>query len=179
MSSLTNPDTPLAVRLNHPVPGFALPDAEGNIVRLVSFKQRRPVLLALLHSGSCPHCRAWLANLAVARDDLGYFGVQPLLILSDDVPSLHGLQKEVGAPGTLLSDPAGATRARYLRTEDAPSQQRLQSVLLIAVGRYNELLAVWDADEPSGWPPLAEPLATFAFAEQEDCACGLPVWPDA
>ena len=179
MSSLTNPDTPLAVRLNHPVPGFALPDAEGNIVRLASFKQRRPVLLALLHSGSCPHCRAWLTNLAVARDDLAYFGVQPLLIFPDDVPSLHGLQEELGVPGTLLSDPAGATRARYLRTEDAPSQQRLPSVLLIAVGRYNELLAVWEADEPSGWPPLAEPLATFAFAEQEDCACGLPVWPDA
>ena len=179
MSSLTDQDRTLALRLDHPVPGFALPDAGGNTTRLASFKQRRPVLLALLHSASCPHCRAWLATLAAARDDLAYFCVQPLLIFPDDIPSLHRLQEELGVPGTLLSDPAGAIRARYLRAEDASRQQRSQSVVLIAVGRYNELLAAWGADEPSGWPPLAEPLATFAFAEQEDCACGLPVWPDA
>ena len=150
----THPTTTAALQPNHPIPGFALPDTDGAIVRLVSFKQRRPVLLALLHRAACPDCRGWLAQLAATGDELRL-------------------------PGALLSDPAGETRARYLGAEAEPGRSPHQSVLLVAVGRYNELLAAWEASEPSGWPPLAESFATFAFAEQEDCACGLPVWPDA
>ena len=175
----TTPATLTALRPNQPVPGFALPDADGKIVRLAAFKQRRPVLLALLHGASCPRCRAWLADLNVEREELEYRFVQPLFIFPDDPAKLRALQHEMNLPGALLSDPAGETRARYLGAEDGLDQQKHQSVVLIAVGRYNELLASWIADEPSGWPPLAEPLATFAFAEQEDCACGLPIWPDA
>lgn len=175
----TTPTTSTALRPNQPVPGFALPDADGNIVRLAAFKQRRPVLIALLHSASCAHCRAWLADLNAAREELDYRCVQPLLIFPDDPATLRALCNESNIPGALLSDPAGETRARYLSAEDERDQQERPPVLLMAVGRYNELLEMWVADEPSGWPPLAEPLATFAFAEQEDCACGLPIWPDA
>ena len=167
------------LRANQPVPGFALPDADGALVRLATFKQRRPVLLALLHSATCPHCRAWLANLNADREELAYRCVQPLLIFPDDPATLRVLQDELNIPGALLSDPAGETRARYLGADGKLGQHEQPSVLLMAVGRYNELLEMWVAEEPSGWPPLTEPLATFAFAEQEDCACGLPIWPDA
>ena len=167
------------LRANQPVPGFTLPDADGAVVRLAAFKQRRPVLLALLHSATCAHCRAWLTGLNAEREELAYRCVQPLLIFPDDPATLRALRDELNVPGALLSDPAGETRARYLGVEDEPDQHERPSVLLMAVGRYNELLETWIAKEPSGWPPLSQPLATFAFAEQEDCACGLPVWPDA
>ena len=175
----THPTTPAALQPNHPIPGFALPDTDGAIVRLVSFKQRRPVLLALLHRAACPDCRGWLAQLAATGDELAYLCVQPLLIFPDSPATLRTLRDELRLPGALLSDPAGETHARYLGAEAEPGRSPHQSVLLVAVGRYNELLAAWEASEPSGWPPLAESFATFAFAEQEDCACGLPVWPDA
>ena len=68
------------------------------------------------------------------------------------------------------------TRGSYLRIEEPPASE---CVALIAIGRYNELLDAWVAAEPSQWPSLAELKATFAFAEQEDCACGLPIWPSA
>lgn len=168
-----------ALRPNQPVPGFALPDADGAIVRITAFKQRRPVLIALLHSATCPQCRAWLAELNAEREELAYRCVQPLLIFPDDPATLRALQDEVDLPGRLLSDPAGETRAHYLSVVDEPGQHERQPVLLVAVGRYNELLETWAAGEPSEWPPLTEPLAAFAFAEQEDCACGLPIWPDA
>ena len=174
-----HPKTTAALQLNHPVPGFALPDSDGAIVRLASFKQRRPVLLALLHHTTCPDCRAWLARLTASSDELAYLCVQPLLIFPDDPATLQAVRAEMRLPGALLSDPAGETRARYLNSVDEPARRPHQSVLLVAVGRYNEMLAAWEAPEPSGWPPLAEPLATFAFAEQEDCACGLPIWPEA
>lgn len=167
------------LRANQPVPGFTLPDADGAIVRLAAFKQRRPVLLALLHSASCPDCRAWLTTLNAAREELAYREVQPLLIFPDDPAMLRTLRDELNIPGALLSDPAGEAYARYLGAEDEPGQHQQPHVLLMALGRYNELLEMWVAEEPSEWPPLSAPLAAFAFAEQEDCACGLPIWPDA
>lgn len=172
----SHPKTATALRPNQPIPGFALPDSDGAVVRLGAFKQRRPVLLALLHRAACPHCHAWLAGLKAAREELAYRCVQPLLIFPDDPGALRALQEEMNPPGALLSDPSGETRARYLGADAESVQHKRQSVLLVAVGRYNELLEAWVADEPTEWPPLAEPLAAFAFAEQEDCACGLPIW---
>lgn len=156
------------------MPGFALPDADGAIIRLRSFRQRCPILIALPHSATCPDCLAWLSTLSSAREELEYLTVQPLLIFPDDSPSLSVLQRKLALPGKLLSDPCNTTRASYLRIEEVPAPS---SVALVAVGRYNECIDAWVADEPSQWPSLTELLATFAFAEQEDCACGLPIWP--
>lgn len=158
------------------MPGFTLPDTDGNIVRLKAFKQRRPMLIALLHSATCPDCRAWLSGLVAARDELVYRDVQPAIIVPDDLAALRALRTELDPPGVLLSDPQRATLARYLRIEDETARR---PVLLVAVGRYSECLDTWVADEPSRWPPLSEPVTTFAFAEQEDCSCGLPIWQDA
>lgn len=156
-------------------PGFALADSEENSVHLKSFRQRRPVLIAFLHSATCPDCRAWLSALAETRDDLTYRDVQPLLIFPDDTMALRALQAELELPGALLSDPERDTLSRYLRIEETTTRS---PVLLVAVGRYNDCLDAWVADEPSQWPPMTEPIAAFAFAEQEDCACGLPIWPE-
>lgn len=158
------------------VPNFTLPDASGAIVRLRAFRQRRPVLLALLHSATCSDCRAWLSTLSAAREELEYLTVQPLLLFPDDSAALAALQHELDIPGSLLSDPGKTTRRSYLRIEEPPASE---CVALIAIGRYNELLDAWVADEPSLWPSQTELMATFAFAEQEDCACGLPIWPGA
>lgn len=158
------------------VPGFALPDASGAIIRLRAFRQRRPVLIALLHTTSCPDCRAWLSTLSAAHEELEYLTVQPLLIFPDNSAALATLQNELNLPGSLLSDPAKTTRGSYLRAEEPPASE---CVALIAIGRYNDCLDAWVAAEPSQWPSLAELTATFAFAEQEDCACGLPIWPSA
>lgn len=133
------------------------------------------MLLAFLHSAMCPDCRAWLSALAETRDELTYRGVQPLLIFPDDAMALRTLQMELELPGALLSDPEGGALSRYLRIEETATRS---PVLLVAVGRYNDCLDAWVADEPSQWPPMTEPIAAFAFAEQEDCACGLPIWPE-
>ncbi len=168
----------VTLRSGQIVPGFTLMDAEGNLVRLKSFRQRRPVLLAFLHSGTCPDCRQWLATLAEASDDLAYRDALPLVIVPDSLAALRPLWIEwtaLNRPGVLLADPDHATLGRYMRIEQ-PAREL--PALLVAVGRYNDFLDAWVGDEPSQWPSLAEPIATFAFAEQGDCACGLPIWPD-
>ncbi|HEY7342813.1 MAG TPA: redoxin domain-containing protein [Ktedonobacterales bacterium] len=175
MSASPAGKTALLIQPGQTVPSFALPDANGALIRLRSFRQRRPVLLALLHSPTCPECHAWLSTLAPEREELDYLTVQPLLILPDDSATLSALQHELALPGQLLSDPGNVARGIYVRIVEP---QASPSVALVAVGRYNECLDAWVADEPSQWPSLAELIATFAFAEQGDCACGLPIWPD-
>ena len=175
MSTSTDSKTALLIHPGESMPGFALPDTTGNIVRLKAFKQRRPLLVALLHSATCPDCRQWLSELASARDDLAYLDVQPLLIFPDNLATLGALQAELHLPGALLSDPRHETLSRYVGAEESFAHQPM---LLVAVNRYSYCLDAWLADLPSQWPTLAELLATFAFAEQEDCACGLPIWPD-
>jgi peroxiredoxin len=165
----------LTVGPGQTMPAFALPDAAGDIVRLKSFKQRRPVLVALLHGSSCPQCRDWLATLAKVHGELADLRVQPLLVVPDDIEQLAALQAGTGAPGMLLSDPAGETHTRFL-SGNAPLLRT--PVVLIAVDQYSICLEARVADEPGHLPTLAEVLATFAFAEQEDCACGLPAWPN-
>ncbi|HEX5547964.1 MAG TPA: redoxin domain-containing protein [Ktedonobacterales bacterium] len=176
MPASSDEKSALLLQLRQTVPGFALPDATGATIRLRAFRQRRPVLLALLHSTTCSDCRAWLPTLSAAREELEYLAVQPLLIFPDDPAALAIIQHELDIPGSLLSDPNKTTRGSYLRIEEPPASE---CVALIAIGRYNDLLDAWVADEPSHWPSLAEITATFSFAEQEDCACGLPIWPSA
>lgn len=176
MTASSDEKSALLLQPRQTVPGFSLPDASGAIIRLRAFRQRRPALLALPHSTTCSDCRAWLSTLSDARDELEYLTVQPLLIFPDDSAALATLQHELDIPGSLLSDPSKTIRGSYLRIEEPPASE---CVALIAVGRYNDLLDAWVADEPSHWPSLAELMATFAFAEQEDCACGLPIWPSA
>ena len=175
MSPSTDAAGTLLLHPGQTMPGFTLPDTSGALVRLKAFRQRRPVLVALLHSAACPDCRAWLSQLLAARDELAYRCVQPLLIFPDAPDTLRALQAEIDAPGIFLSDPHGEARARLLGIPDAATRP---PALLVAVSRYSTCLDAWVASEPSHWPPLDEPLATFAFAEQEDCACGLPAWPE-
>lgn len=177
MPPLSDATSALSLQPRNTVPGFALPDTSGAIIRLRSFRQRRPVLLALLHSATCPGCRAWLSTFAPAREELDSLTVQPLLIFPNDSATLSALQHELDLPGKLLSDPGNTARDSYLRTEKPSAVPAPPYVALIAVGRYNERLDAWVDDEPSQWPSLAELMATFACAEQEDCACGLPIWP--
>jgi len=173
-SDATSATPTLLLQPRQTMPGFALPDADGAIIRLRSFRQRRPILIALLHSATCADCLAWLSTLAYAREELEYLTAQPLLSFPDDSAALATLQHELAIPGSLLSDPGITTRGSYLRIEEPPAPP---CVALVAVGRYNECLDAWVANEPSQWPSLAELMANFAFAEQEDCACGLPIWP--
>lgn len=174
MPSSTDTTGILMFQPGQTMPGFTLPDTSGALIRLKSFRQRRPVLVALLHSAACPDCRAWLSQLQAARDELAYRCVQPLLIFPDELDALRAFQAEIDAPGLFLSDSRGEARARLLGDHDATRPP----ALLVAVSRYSTCLDAWVADEPSHWPLLDEPLATFAFAEQEDCACGLPAWPE-
>ena len=70
-----------------------------------------------------------------------------------------------------LVDPTGDVYARWL-----PASRG--GVGLVLADRYGQFLRQWQAPDADGFPTLDVVFAEFAFADQEDCACGLPAWPE-
>ncbi len=150
------------------LPGFALHSAAGATVRLWDFKQRRPLLITLMHGADCPACRAWLAVLARERARLDEARAAVLVLAPEPVERLRALQAELDLPFTLLARDARATAA-YL---PAPGT----GVALYAADRYGECVGAWQAADADALPPLDAPLADFALADQGDCECTIPAW---
>lgn len=154
-----------------PAPAFVLSATHGGTIRLADYRQRHPVLLALLHAADCQACRSWLAALAKRRARLDELGAAVLIVMPEPIAALGALGTKLDLPFPLLSDADGAVAARY----GLPSGE--SGVAVVALNRYGYPIGVWRADDGGALPPPDAPLDTIAFAEMEDCGCGLPAWP--
>jgi peroxiredoxin len=160
--------------VGQPLPAFSLPDASGGITLLLDYRQRQPVLVVFLHDTACADCSGWLAALARRRAGRDELRVAALVVASASVAELRGLALELDLPFPLLSDEEGSVARRYSLTIGDQ-----HGVAVFAANRYGHLLEVWRADEASGLPAPDAALDRIAFAEMEDCGCGLPAWsPD-
>jgi hypothetical protein len=92
-----------------------------------------------------------------------------LIVPPEPLARARELQAALDLPFTLLADEAGATRDVYGLEG---------SVGLYVADRYLQCLGAWRAPDADGLPALAEPLTLLLAAEQEDCGCGLPAWPE-
>lgn len=155
------------------LPTFTLADTAGVSRRLWDYKQRHPVLLTVLRDTRDPLGRRWLARLAAGRRTLGEYCAAMLVIAPEPIDRLRELQSALDLPFTLLSDPAGEVVSRYL--PPASSGERLAVYL---ADRYLQCLGRWLIYEDGDLPALGELTASLALAEQDDCACGLPAWPE-
>lgn len=171
---MTNPTEVTTPRYGILAPAFTLPDvarpADAALVRLRAWRQRRPVLLALLPAGAGELRVAWLRALAAQRADLDDAQVVTLAIAQGDREAVHALWRQADTPFPLLVDADGATLAAYLGADQTRPA-------LALVDRYSVLLSTLPASGLDAAPDLDAALRDFAFADQEDCACGLPAWP--
>ena len=155
-------------------PAFALPDvtrpADAEPVRLRAWRQRRPVLLALLPEAAGEQRPVWLRALAARRADLDEARAVTLAIVGGDPAAVRALGRQADVTFPVLADATGATLAAYLGADATrPS--------LALVNRYNTLISLLPAGAPNAAPDLDAALRDFAYAEQEDCACTIPAWP--
>src|SRR6185437_16201778 len=155
-------------------PAFALPDvtrpADAEPVRLRAWRQRRPVLLALLPAAAGEQRLVWLRALAARRADLDEARAVTLAIVGGDREAVRALGRQADVTFPVLADATGATLAAYLGADATrPS--------LALVNRYNTLISLLPAGAPNAAPDLDAALRDFAYAEQEDCACTIPAWP--
>jgi peroxiredoxin len=153
------------------LPDVALPDTSGGVTRLHEYRQRRPVLVAFLHGPACAECADWLALLAHRRARLDELRVGLLVVLPARLAELRQIATKLDLSFALLADEQGGVAARYGL---APDDHR--RVALFAADRYGHLLQSWSAEEASALPPPDAALDAIAFAEMEDCGCGLPAW---
>ncbi len=155
-------------------PAFTLPDAMRSSgaepVRLRAWRQRRPVLLALLPEATGACSVAWLRALADRSHDLDYARAAVVAIVGGAREAARTLWRQADVSFPILFDADGATLAAYL------GANATQPALAV-INRYNVLLTLLPATGDESAPDLDAALREFAFAEQEDCACGLPAWP--
>lgn len=155
-------------------PGFALPDVArpdgAEPTRLRAWRQRRPVLLAFLPEVAGEQRIAWLRALADRRADLDEARAVTLAIVGGDRATVRALWRQADVPFPLLIDADGATLAAYLGADATRPA-------LAVVDRYNVLITLLLATDATAAPDMDAALRDFAFAEQDDCACGLPAWP--
>ncbi len=141
--------------------------ADAPPVRLRAWRQRRPVLLALLPSLDSAQNALWLLALAERGDDLAIYGAVTLAV----APRMEArrLLGAVDVAFPLLADEDGAALTAYLGAGAALPA-------LAVVDRYSSLVALLPASGPDDAPDLDGALRELAFADQSDCACGLPAW---
>lgn len=152
-------------------PDFSLCDVaqpvDADPVRLRALRQRRPALLALLPAADGVRNAAWLRAVAARRDDLAYYDAAALVVAP--LAEARRLLGEMDAPFPVLADEDGATLAAYLGAGAALPA-------LAVIDRYNQLAALLPAAGQNDPPDLDAALRELAFADQQDCACGLPAW---
>lgn len=156
------------------LPSFTLTDTAGVSRRLWDYKQRRPVLLTVLRDAEDAVGRGWLRRLTAGRRALDEHCAAVLVIAAEPVARLRALQSGLDLPFTLLADPTGEVTPRYL-----PASSKDVRVAAYLADRYLQCLGVFLASDERELPPLDDLLATLALADQDDCACGLPAWPEA
>ena len=90
---------------------FALPDAQGNRVRLAELLERGPVVLTWYRGGWCPYCNLALQGLAKAEPRLRELGATVVAVTPELPEFAAQTAKKDGVAFTVLSD-AGNKVAR-------------------------------------------------------------------
>jgi peroxiredoxin len=145
-------------------------------VRLWDFKQRRPVVVIVIHAAECAACRRALEELAACQAELGESHAAVLVIAPDGVERLGALRAELELPFTLLSDPHHEDIARL-----APGTQQPDGtgpVALYVADCYGECGLASLASEAHALATPDEVLAELALGEQRACSCLVPAWAD-
>jgi peroxiredoxin len=165
-----------APRVRELLPLFTLPNTYGRSVRLWDFKQRRPVVVMVIHGAGCGACRQTLAQLAARQEELGETHAAVLVIAPDRVERLGVLRAEMELPFTMLSDPRGEVIARY-----APGPWQAGGrgpVALYVADCYGECGLASVANEADALATSDDVLAELALGDQGACSCLVPAWAD-
>lgn len=155
------------------MPTFTLDDTAGVSRRLWDYKQRRPVLLTLLRDTRDPLGREWLARLAACRSALDEYRAAVLIAAPEPMARLRDLQAALDLPFILLADPTGDVVSHYL-----PPVEYGGRLAIYLADRYLQCLGRWLIREEPDLPAIGELAAALKLADQDDCACGLPAWPE-
>lgn len=90
--------------IGDPMPEFALPDENGQVVSLSSMLQSGPTVISINRGHWCPYCRLELRALAAQYEDIRGCGAQLVSIMPDVADFTRHYRTEQGLPFRILSD---------------------------------------------------------------------------
>lgn len=100
------------LKVNDPAPSFALPDQDGKVVELASFRGRK-VLVYFYPKDDTPGCTKEACSLRDGFSDLESLGLAVLGISPDSPESHAAFAAKYRLPFRLLSDPDHAVLEAY------------------------------------------------------------------
>ncbi len=140
-----------------PLPYFKLPDARGREIVSWDFRQRRPLVIALVHDDSCAICRTWLEQAERRAESIRQCDGE-LLVVAPSLPERFTQTRMtfywlVDAQHVLLEK----LRAQAIAHTHTP---------VLIVDRYGEIAEVFEAS-PHVFPPEEKLLEALEFVERQ------------
>jgi peroxiredoxin Q/BCP len=103
----------VGVAVGDEAPGFALPDAQGETVRLADFRGRKAVVLYFYPKDDTPGCTKEACAFRDAYEDFVDEGAEVIGVSSDSGDSHARFASKHRLPFRLVSDRDGAVRRSY------------------------------------------------------------------
>lgn len=101
------------IKVGQPAPPVELPDQQGELVKLSSYKGEHPVLLIFVRGDWCPGCHMLLRTYERNRQAFLRKGVHVLAIGPDSVEVNKEVVERLGVGYKLLSDPGQRVSAQF------------------------------------------------------------------
>lgn len=95
-----------------PLPYFKFPDASGQEISSWDFRQRCPLVIAVVHGLDCKDCANWLKATRALVERIQQAKGKLLIIIPAPVERLASLQKHLGNATSLLADPNESYRQK-------------------------------------------------------------------
>lgn len=146
--------------LRQVIPPLTARTAEGKTVRAWDYKQKRPLVIAFLHS-DCSYCAGWLEQLAASAAELAEREAVALVIYAETPPRKAA---EMAPPLIAASDSAGDSHRAFLGQE-AFGPAGLDRVGAFVTDRYGELYGQWIGRDAGELPNRNEILDTLSVIQ--------------
>ena len=146
--------------LRQVIPPLTARTAEGKTVRAWDYKQKRPLVIAFLHS-DCPLCAGWLEQFAASAAELAEREAIALVIYAETPPRKAA---EMAPPLIAASDSAGHSHRAFLGRE-AFGPAGLDRVGAFVTDRYGELYGQWIGLDAGELPNRNEILDTLSVIQ--------------
>ena len=142
-----------SLQLRQLIPPLTARTLDGVTVRAWDYKQKRNLVIAMLHA-DCPNCKLWLSQLTARAAELVELESVGMIIFSESPPRSAEL---LPTPFVAAVDPSGQSHRAFLgKTAFGPAGQ--DRVGVFVTDRYGELYAQWSAREASEIPAVNEIL---------------------
>ncbi len=103
----------VSVKVGEPAPNFSLPDADGKLISLQDFQNKKPVMLLFYRGEWCAYCMDQLDNYQALLPELEKHNIQLLAISPDPAAGLQNTKRRFGQSYLFLSDIDLATTKKY------------------------------------------------------------------